>query len=319
VVKLVHEIKGAPKNSLILLDEPETSLHPGAQQGLIQFLLKETLEKKLHVVISTHSANIITSPPKEAIKVLHTNKVTGKTEIIEDIQPEEAFFYIGETNKNKKYLIVEDKTAKLVVDAVLKDMGEGIDSLITVKYYPGGAATINQKLIPVYSQEWKESNSFVLFDGDQQRCDSYDPSSILERDQTKEKLKGIIFKQVGSNIKFSPDNDRDDQEICQMLDYLNYYYNKVFYLPLDTPEDIIWNDDVLNKAAILDIEKKSILSEPSVKERYVLFSQAMFGESNKDSIYMSHKYFMIRWLEHKNDNKSYNSIKKVFDSIRDDK
>ena len=55
VVRLVHEIEISQPGRLILLDEPETSLHPGAQERLLEFLLRRIEEKKLQVVISTHS------------------------------------------------------------------------------------------------------------------------------------------------------------------------------------------------------------------------------------------------------------------------
>ena len=40
---------------LLLLDEPETSLHPGAQVKLQRYILDQIKKKHLQVVISTHA------------------------------------------------------------------------------------------------------------------------------------------------------------------------------------------------------------------------------------------------------------------------
>lgn len=52
---LVHNLMLAPSESLILLDEPETSLHPRAQQRMLEFLAHQAVRKKFQIVMSTHS------------------------------------------------------------------------------------------------------------------------------------------------------------------------------------------------------------------------------------------------------------------------
>ncbi len=42
---LVHLLTGVSDEALVLLDEPEVSLHPGAQKKLIQFVLEQTVKK----------------------------------------------------------------------------------------------------------------------------------------------------------------------------------------------------------------------------------------------------------------------------------
>ncbi|WP_141034212.1 AAA family ATPase, partial [Escherichia coli] len=59
VTILVNQIVNAPTASLILLDEPEVSLHPAAQFKLMSFLNKICLKNKHQIVISTHSSSIV--------------------------------------------------------------------------------------------------------------------------------------------------------------------------------------------------------------------------------------------------------------------
>lgn len=78
VVRLVIDILGAKPTSLILLDEPEVSLHPGAQDRLVEFLFEQIKKRKHQVVVSTHSPSIIRHLPPEAIKVMMVDDKTGK-------------------------------------------------------------------------------------------------------------------------------------------------------------------------------------------------------------------------------------------------
>ena len=50
----VVDVLAADEYSLILLDEPETSLHPGAQRSMLRFLLDQIKLKKHQIIISTH-------------------------------------------------------------------------------------------------------------------------------------------------------------------------------------------------------------------------------------------------------------------------
>ena len=59
------------ENSLIILDEPEVSLHPGAQEELKIFLLEQILIKRLQIIISTHSPKFSEFLPDDAIKLFY--------------------------------------------------------------------------------------------------------------------------------------------------------------------------------------------------------------------------------------------------------
>jgi predicted ATPase len=78
VVRLVVALAGAQPGSLILLDEPEVSLHPGAQERLMSFLYVRVKKLKHQAVLATHSPGIIRWLPPEAIKVLVVDGTGGK-------------------------------------------------------------------------------------------------------------------------------------------------------------------------------------------------------------------------------------------------
>ncbi len=111
VVRVVNTIENAEINSLILLDEPEVSLHPGAQKKLRDYLLSVCKEKKLQIVLSTHSPVFLEGLPEKAIKVFIPNS-EGKFRVVGNVSVNDAFVQIGQTIFDKKLVIVEDAAAK---------------------------------------------------------------------------------------------------------------------------------------------------------------------------------------------------------------
>ena len=81
IVRLVVKVLNAPEHSLILLDEPEVSLHPAAQKKLREFLLKQIITKKHQVIMATHSPIFVEGLPKEAVKLFYPNPITRKFEV----------------------------------------------------------------------------------------------------------------------------------------------------------------------------------------------------------------------------------------------
>lgn len=76
-----------PENSIILIDEPELSLHPKWQERIIK--VYERIGKNNQIIIATHSPHILGSVPKENIIILSKNEegyVVPKTgEELEDL------------------------------------------------------------------------------------------------------------------------------------------------------------------------------------------------------------------------------------------
>ena len=62
-----------PENSIILIDEPELSLHPKWQQRIIK--VYEKIGRNNQIIVATHSPHILGSVPKENIIMLSKNEV----------------------------------------------------------------------------------------------------------------------------------------------------------------------------------------------------------------------------------------------------
>src|SRR5690606_32952900 len=134
VVRLVLKILNANPFSLILLDEPEVSLHPGAQERLKVFLLEQIKEKKHQIVLTSHSPSIVNGLPKEAIKVFFQNPSSGRFLVKENLTTNEAFYHIKFPKKDKSTVVVEDILAQEILDAILCSLGDEINDIFNVKY-----------------------------------------------------------------------------------------------------------------------------------------------------------------------------------------
>lgn len=309
IVILVHKIFNAPDESLILLDEPETSLHSGAQKRLMSFLLDLCIKKKHQVVISTHSPFLIENMPDESIKVFSTLTSTGKFIINNNRSYKEAFHELEIENTNRKIILVEDKTAKILVDKVLEKLGKQTQDIFEIKYLPGGADDINQRLTTI--MEISENTS-VFFDGDQKKVAfPIDLLKITPNEQdTSAKLIALIKKQTGCEIKFHLDggNQAKDLKEKQISDlakkYLEYYKENVFYLPENIPEDIIWDDEFAEKSLRLLHPTKDLSTirknATNSKDLISNFCQEYYGEKSQyESIVLQ---FTTNWLNKEDEN-----------------
>ncbi len=68
-------------NSVILVDEPEISLHPAWQQKILK--VYEKIGENNQVIVATHSPHIIASTPKENVKILTRKEENGTFQVID--------------------------------------------------------------------------------------------------------------------------------------------------------------------------------------------------------------------------------------------
>ena len=323
VVRLVKEVVNAPEFSLIILDEPEVSLHPGAQKRLTDFLLEEIKKKKHQIILTTHSPALIKGLPKEAIKVLYQNPESGRFSVKENLFPEEAFYHIEFNNDTKKKLYFEDKLAREIFQEVIDSLGVEKANLFSLIYNPGGCTTINKEFITVFCREYPSIN-YVIFDGDQKPRESYDwRKSLAHAELNVDNLKNKVRDLTNIDISFSVDGGNaggnENQKIELYKKYLDYYLTNVFYLPKNIPEEIIWNTDTARNFinGIYQEEVDDKLTELSnitnLKDRFSLLCKFIYNENTSDMIFILQKMFIRAWIQKKDEN--YNHIVGIIENI----
>lgn len=264
VVKLIHQVYQAPKGTLVLLDEPEVSLHPGAQKRLLDFLLKQTMEKGLQVVLTSHSPAIVEELPKEAIVLLHQTP-EGNFSPKCSIESNLVFQYIGHTNTRKPKIFVEDSSAKELLISCLKIYDENAVNSVDVFYHAGGAKDLIKESVML--ARLKSENTYIMLDGDMNlyNIPNENEVSTVELDETIKKITNIDIKNLG----FVADGGKEnEQQEAEKREYLLYLKRHLFFFPAKDPEEIMWKASSYQKPS---------LDENDYKKRLELWAKEEVG------------------------------------------
>jgi len=256
IIQLVYKIMNAQPFSLILLDEPEVSLHPSAQTKLKLFLLQQINEKKHQIIISSHSPSLIQDMPANALKLFETNE-TGNFTIKNEVNFNEAFYCIEDTVSDIKTIICEDYAAKCLIEKCLMTLNK--QHFCNVIFVPGGAEAILLQYVPAASQKKLNfTNVFIILDGDKDNDKKYVIKELTQAKlQETSTLDGFVHEVFGCKIPVYVDGNgghgRDDQKNQILQGYLDFHNNNVFYLPdHKIPEALILEClqyDITNKNA----------------------------------------------------------------------
>ncbi|HEV5165425.1 TPA: ATP-binding protein [Streptococcus pneumoniae] len=254
IILLVNDIVNAQSNSLILIDEPEISLHPSAIYKFKEFLLQECLNKKHQIIITTHSTQLIKDFPREAVKLLVKNG--EKVDVIENIDYQDAFFELGDVYHSRKMIYVEDRLAKYILEFVITHSGsENLKQNLVVRYIPGGANQIICNNI-LNSSYLDSDNHYFWLDGDQNTNVSesnnlmnYLENGVVISDKIPESdnknLDDIIKLITGCPIKFNVSGNKGQKNnielIAKQRSFIDYWAKYVSYLPFPTPEFFLAN------------------------------------------------------------------------------
>lgn len=254
VVVLVNKVFEAKDRSLIILDEPEVSLHPGAQVRLLEFLLKRIKVSKHQVVIGTHSPFMLNKLPAEAIKTLFFDSDINKIISTDKTCPDEAFFHL-EIEQNSDYsLFVEDRLAAEIVKKSLRTLGQAIHERFNVLYLPGGVDVLLNNYFLAYARTDRKDSLFIL-DGDQKSEKNclYEDLSL----KTSSELRELIFNKFNNNFSLpvdhgskGPNSEQVREAKIKVLEFSKKYLT---YLPGDTPESFIWKNMLFDNDSFNDV------------------------------------------------------------------
>lgn len=152
-----------PDNSIVLIDEIETSLHPRAQRRLIRDLAEISRLRHVQFIVTTHSPYILDELPIYArIQVLND---LGAKRVVHGVSSEFALSRMDEQNYPEIDIYVEDTSAKILVEEILAKAD--LSLLSRVQIIPYGAANVGKSLGMMNHQNRFPKPSIVLLDGDQ--------------------------------------------------------------------------------------------------------------------------------------------------------
>lgn len=235
-VMLVYEITQAKPRSLVLLDEPEVSLHPGGQRQLLAFMRDQAKRRHHQFVFTTHSPEMIRELPPEAIKLFQADPLDGKVDLLAQASdPANAFFRLGVHTGVAFTIFVEDKLAAAIVKRAIRPLGAPVYHQLSIEDVPGGASSIHG-LIPAFAA--LDQPYMMLLDGDQREQIPEDASTV--GDAEVESLVTQILRGTPKLLLAGGDDpDLDAKKITMLRKIISWMSKHVAYLPASDPESLL--------------------------------------------------------------------------------
>lgn len=278
IVNLVLRVEKLNEFDLLLIDEPETSLHPGAQKELLRYLLQKTKEKKLQIVMATHSPTIVELLPEQALVVL--DETTEGTTVNSYATKSSAFYRLGQPDPNKINILTEDRLLLAYMERVKEYISQEIQPRISMH----AAVTGSSEMLSHQAPAFIASNSKVIFvlDGDQQpfiELISPNPDS-LSSDKLQELTDNLKAKCGVTIVGSNPD----------VPAYMRWCQQHIIAIPQVCPEQIFF--ELLNPGVTIATEtftnrqykdkvRKALYTRGDSDDptaQYVLF-KSMLGEA----------------------------------------
>lgn len=169
---LFRTLQGLPDNSLLLIDEVEASLHPRAQRRLVRFLLWLARQRRVQVILSTHSPFVLQELPQEA-RVLLLPGPQGLS-VVYGVSADFAMSRLDDEVHPEAYVFVEDRDAEILLREILASSEESALLLNRIAISPVGPANVVTMLGALGKSGKLPYKSVAILDGDHA-----DPSCLV--------------------------------------------------------------------------------------------------------------------------------------------
>lgn len=161
---LFRTLQGIPENSLLLIDEVEASLHPRAQRRLTRFLLWLARQRRIQIILTTHSPYVLQELPQEA-RILLLPGPQGLS-VIYGVSPEFAMSRLDDEVHPDAHIFVEDREAEMLLREILASSEETAKLLHRIDVSPVGPSNV-VALLGALGQAGKlPYRSVAIVDGD---------------------------------------------------------------------------------------------------------------------------------------------------------
>jgi len=140
---LIATLELVPERSLVLIEEPETSLHPSAQYELGNYLVDVACRRRHQIFLTTHSEFILEALPSQSRTYL--NRTTSGIVPIYGLTASQAKSLMAQGHVKALHVFVEDECAKSVLTEIIRRMDP--DFLRCIAIYPAGNADTVAKIV----------------------------------------------------------------------------------------------------------------------------------------------------------------------------
>ena len=134
---LVLALEKIPEKSLVLVEEPETSLHPSAQYSLAKYLMEVSIRRGHQIFLTTHSEYLLNALPG-ASRLYLMRDAGDSIRCLAGLSAAEARSLMTDGATKALTVLVEDDCAKAILRELLRRVDPGF--LTTTGIYVGGDA-----------------------------------------------------------------------------------------------------------------------------------------------------------------------------------
>lgn len=140
---LVTHLETLPDRTLVLIEEPETSLHASAQHELGRYLVDVAVRRRHQVLLTTHSEPLLDALPSLS-RVFLTRGHAG-VETIAGLSAAEAQSLMSQGRTKALVVLVEDPVGRAVLREILRRADPNLLDCISI-HVAGGAEQIKQAM-----------------------------------------------------------------------------------------------------------------------------------------------------------------------------
>jgi hypothetical protein len=155
----------------------EASLHPRAQRRLIRFLLWLARQRRIQIILSTHSPYVLEELPQDA-RVLLLPGPQGLN-VVYGVSPEFAMSRLDDELHPDVYIFVEDREAEIWIREILASSDQTSEILQRVHISPVGPANVVGLLGSVGRSGKLPYRSVAVLDGDTTKFTALDCQEAL--------------------------------------------------------------------------------------------------------------------------------------------
>jgi predicted ATPase len=119
IYHIVRVLEDLPDRSVVLLEEPETSLHPSAQHNFGRYLVDVCVRKRHQVFLTTHSEYLLKALPSSS-RIYIDRLPTGQIRLISGITTAQALSLMTEGHTKALIVLVEDDVAGVVLAEIVR-------------------------------------------------------------------------------------------------------------------------------------------------------------------------------------------------------
>jgi hypothetical protein len=123
-LQLIQILETIPERSLVLIEEPETSLHLSAQQELGHYLVDVCIHRRHQIMLTSHSEFILRALPSASCIFLDRHGASIRP--IPGLTPMQARSLMAAGKVKALNILVEDETAKAILSAIIRRHEPGL-------------------------------------------------------------------------------------------------------------------------------------------------------------------------------------------------